>query len=194
MYRDLMCGKISSTNEGKKVKLAGWVSRRRDHGQLIFIDLRDKSGIMQIVFNPETSQETHEKAKNLRSEWVISVTGTVNRRIEGAENKEISTGDYEMSVDSMDVLSKSKTPPFEISDNKEVSEEVRLKYRFLDLRRESMQNKLNLRHKVTRFIWDDLSSKGFTHIETPILIKSTPEGARDYVVPSRVNNLSLIHI
>ncbi len=188
MYRDLMCGKISSTNEGKKVKLAGWVSRRRDHGQLIFIDLRDKSGIMQIVFNPETSQETHEKAKNLRSEWVISVTGTVNRRIEGAENKEISTGDYEMSVDSMDVLSKSKTPPFEISDNKEVSEEVRLKYRFLDLRRESMQNKLNLRHKVTRFIWDDLSSKGFTHIETPILIKRTPEGARDYVVPSRVNN------
>jgi len=188
MYRDLMCGKISSTNEGKKVKLAGWVSRRRDHGQLIFIDLRDKSGIMQIVFNPETSQETHEKAKNLRSEWVISVTGTVNRRIEGAENKEISTGDYEMSVDSMDVLSKSKTPPFEISDNKEVSEEIRLKYRFLDLRRESMQNKLNLRHKVTRFIWDDLSSKGFTHIETPILIKSTPEGARDYVVPSRVNN------
>ncbi|MQF83710.1 MAG: aspartate--tRNA ligase [SAR202 cluster bacterium] len=188
MYRDLMCGKISSTNEGKKVKLAGWVSRRRDHGQLIFIDLRDKSGIMQIVFNPETSQETHENAKNLRSEWVISVTGTVNRRIEGAENKEISTGDYEMSVDSMDVLSKSKTPPFEISDNKEVSEEVRLKYRFLDLRRESMQNKLNLRHKVTRFIWDDLSSKGFTHIETPILIKSTPEGARDYVVPSRVNN------
>lgn len=188
MYRDLMCGKISSTNEGKKVKLAGWVSRRRDHGQLIFIDLRDKSGIMQIVFNPETSQETHEKAKNLRSEWVISVTGTVNRRIEGAENKEISTGDYEMIVESMDVLSKSKTPPFEISDNKEVSEEVRLKYRFLDLRRESMQNKLNLRHKVTRFIWDDLSSKGFTHIETPILIKSTPEGARDYVVPSRVNN------
>ena len=188
MYRDIMCGKISSTNEGKKVKLAGWVSRRRDHGQLIFIDLRDKSGIMQIVFNPETSQETHEKAKNLRSEWVISVTGTVNRRIEGAENKEISTGDYEMTVESMDVLSKSKTPPFEISDNKEVSEEVRLKYRFLDLRRESMQNKLNLRHKVTRFIWDDLSSKGFTHIETPILIKSTPEGARDYVVPSRVNN------
>ncbi len=188
MYRDLMCGKISSTNAGKKVKLAGWVSRRRDHGQLIFIDLRDKSGIMQIVFNPETSEETHEKAKNLRSEWVISVTGTVNRRIQGAENKDISTGDYEMSVESMDVLSKSKTPPFEISDNKEVSEEVRLKYRFLDLRRESMQNKLNLRHKVTRFIWDDLSSKGFTHIETPILIKSTPEGARDYVVPSRVNN------
>jgi len=188
MYRDLMCGKISSKNEGKKVKLAGWVSRRRDHGQLIFIDLRDKSGIMQIVFNPETSQETHEKAKNLRSEWVISVTGTVNRRIEGAENNEISTGDYEMIVESMDVLSKSKTPPFEISDNKEVSEEIRLKYRFLDLRRESMQNKLNLRHKVTRFIWDDLSSKGFTHIETPILIKSTPEGARDYVVPSRVNN------
>tara|TARA_Y100000590_G_scaffold106919_2_gene121619 strand:+ start:2971 stop:4773 length:1803 start_codon:yes stop_codon:yes gene_type:complete len=188
MYRDLMCGKISSTNEGKKVKLAGWVSRRRDHGQLIFIDLRDKSGIMQIVFNPETSKKTHEKAKNLRSEWVISVTGTVNRRIEGAENNEISTGDYEMIVESMDVLSKSKTPPFEISDNKEVSEEIRLKYRFLDLRRESMQNKLSLRHKVTRFIWDDLSSKGFTHIETPILIKSTPEGARDYVVPSRVNN------
>ena len=188
MYRDLMCGKISSKNEGKKIKLAGWVSRRRDHGQLTFIDLRDKSGIMQIVFNPEISQETHEKAKNLRNEWVITVTGVVSRRIEGAENSDISTGDYEMIVESMDVLSKSKTPPFEISDNKEVSEEIRLKYRFLDLRRESMQKKLSLRHKVTQFIWDDLSHKGFTHIETPILIKSTPEGARDYVVPSRVNN------
>ena len=188
MYRDIMCGRISSSNEGKKINLAGWVSKRRDHGQLIFIDLRDKSGIMQIVFNPEVSQSTHNKSKELRSEWVISVSGTVKRRIEGAENPDIETGNYELIVDSMEILSKSKTPPFEISDTNEVSEEIRLKYRFLDLRRDSMQKKMSLRHKVTKFIWENLSLKGFTHIETPILIKSTPEGARDYVVPSRIKN------
>jgi len=188
MYRDIMCGKISSSNEENKISLAGWVSRRRDHGQLIFIDLRDKSGIMQIVFNPEVSESTHNIAKELRSEWVISVSGTVKKRIQGAENPDIATGNYELIVDSMEILSKSKTPPFEVSDANEVSEEIRLKYRFLDLRRDSMQQKISLRHEVTKFIWENLSQKGFTHIETPILIKSTPEGARDYVVPSRVKN------
>tara|TARA_B100001996_G_scaffold63625_1_gene45631 strand:- start:9643 stop:11433 length:1791 start_codon:yes stop_codon:yes gene_type:complete len=188
MYRDIMCGKISSLNEENKISLAGWVSRRRDHGQLIFIDLRDKSGIMQIVFNPEVSESTHNIAKELRSEWVISVSGTVKKRIQGAENPDIATGNYELIVDSMEILSKSKTPPFEVSDANEVSEEIRLKYRFLDLRRDSMQQKISLRHEVTKFIWENLSQKGFTHIETPILIKSTPEGARDYVVPSRVKN------
>ncbi len=188
MYRDIMCGKISSSNEENKISLAGWVSRRRDHGQLIFMDLRDKSGIMQIVFNPEVSESTHNIAKELRSEWVISVSGTVKKRIQGAENPDIATGNYELIVDSMEILSKSKTPPFEVSDANEVSEEIRLKYRFLDLRRDSMQQKISLRHEVTKFIWENLSQKGFTHIETPILIKSTPEGARDYVVPSRVKN------
>jgi len=188
MYRDIMCGEISSLNEEQKINLAGWVSKRRDHGQLIFIDLRDKSGIMQIVFNPEISEKTHANAKELRSEWVISVSGTVKKRLEGAENSEISTGSYELIVDSMNILSASKTPPFEISDSNEVSEEIRLKYRFLDLRRRSMQKKISLRHEVTKFIWENLSQKGFTHIETPILIKSTPEGARDYVVPSRIKN------
>ena len=188
MYRDIMCGKISSSNEESKISLAGWVSKRRDHGQLIFIDLRDKSGIMQIVFNPEVSEFAHNHAKDLRSEWVISVSGTVKKRISGAENPDISTGNYELIVDSIEILSKSKTPPFEVSDSNDVSEEVRLKYRFLDLRRDSMQKKISLRHRVTKFIWENLSKKGFTHIETPILIKSTPEGARDYVVPSRVKN------
>jgi len=188
MYRDIMCGEISSSNEEQKINLAGWVSKRRDHGQLIFIDLRDKSGIMQIVFNPEISEKTHANAKELRSEWVISVSGTVKKRLEGAENSEISTGSYELIVDSMNILSSSKTPPFEVSDSNEVSEEIRLKYRFLDLRRRSMQKKISLRHEVTKFIWENLSQKGFTHIETPILIKSTPEGARDYVVPSRIKN------
>ena len=188
MYRDIMCGEISSSNEEQKVNLAGWVSKRRDHGQLIFIDLRDKSGIMQIVFNPEISDIAHTNAKNLRSEWVISVTGIVKKRLVGAENPEISTGSYELIVESIDILSTSKTPPFEVSDANEVSEEIRLKYRFLDLRRDSMQKKISLRHKVTKFIWENLSEKGFTHIETPILIKSTPEGARDYVVPSRIKS------
>ena len=188
MYRDLMCGKVSLPNLDKKVKLAGWVSKRRDHGQLIFIDLRDKSGIMQIVFNPEVSQETHIKAKELRSEWVISVEGYVKKRLDGAENIEIPTGDLELIVESIEILSKSKTPPFEITDSNEISEEIRLKYRYLDLRRNSMQKKIKLRHEVTQFMWNYLSKKDFTHIETPILIKSTPEGARDYVVPSRIKN------
>ena len=183
-----MCGKVSLPNLDKKVKLAGWVSKRRDHGQLIFIDLRDKSGIMQIVFNPEVSQETHIKAKELRSEWVISVEGYVKKRLDGAENIEIPTGDLELIVESIEILSKSKTPPFEITDSNEISEEIRLKYRYLDLRRNSMQKKIKLRHEVTQFMWNYLSKKDFTHIETPILIKSTPEGARDYVVPSRIKN------
>jgi len=188
MHRDLMCGEVSSTVIEKKIKLAGWVSKRRDHGQLIFIDLRDKSGIMQIVFNPELSSKIHSLAKELRSEWVISVEGKVTKRLEGAENPEISTGELELLVDSMEILSRSKTPPFEIIDNNDVSEEIRLKYRYLDLRRNSMQNKLKLRHDVTQLIWDYLSEENFTHIETPILIKSTPEGARDYVVPSRIKH------
>ena len=188
MYRDLMCGEVSSSVLEKKIKLAGWVSKRRDHGQLIFIDLRDKSGIMQIVFNPEISAESHSYAKNLRSEWVIAVEGTIVRRLDGSENKEIPTGDLELVVDKIEILSTSKTPPFEIDDDSVVSEEIRLKYRYLDLRRNSMQRKIKLRHKVTHLIWNYLTEENFTHIETPILIKSTPEGARDYVVPSRIKH------
>ena len=137
-----MCGKVSLPNLNKKVKLAGWVGKRRDHGQLIFIDLRDKSGIMQIVFNPEISPKTHIKAKELRSEWVISVEGYVKNRLEGAENTEISTGKLELIVESIEILSKSKTPPFEISDSNEISEEIRLKYRYLDLRRNKLHKNI----------------------------------------------------
>ena len=183
-----MCGKPSLTNLGDKVKLAGWVSKRRDHGQLIFIDLRDKSGITQVVFNPTISKETYKKAKSLRSEWVISVEGDVLRRIEGAENEGLGTGSIELVAEKIEILSKSLTPPFEIDDTNSISEEIRLKYRFLDLRRNHMQSNLKIRHDVTNKIWNHLTEKGFVHIETPILIKSTPEGARDYVVPSRIKN------
>ena len=134
MYRDTMCGKVNLSNQDQKIRLAGWVSKRRDHGQLIFIDLRDKSGIMQIVFNPEVSESTHSIAKELRSEWVISVSGIVRKRIQGAENKEIPTGQFELIVDTIEILSKSKTPPFEIVDSNDVSEEIRLKYRFFAIK------------------------------------------------------------
>ena len=183
-----MCGEPSLTNLGNKIKLAGWVSKRRDHGQLIFIDLRDKSGITQVVFNPTISKETYKKAKSLRSEWVISVEGDVLRRIEGAENEGLGTGSIELVAEKIEILSKSLTPPFEIDDTNSISEEIRLKYRFLDLRRNHMQSNLQIRHDVTNKIWNYLTEKGFVHIETPILIKSTPEGARDYVVPSRIKN------
>ena len=142
MYRDLMCGEVSSSVLEKKIKLAGWVSKRRDHGQLIFIDLRDKSGIMQIVFNPEISAESHSYAKNLRSEWVIAVEGTIVRRLDGSENKEIPTGDLELVVDKIEILSTSKTT-FEIDDDSVVSEEIRLKYRYLDLREILCKEKKN---------------------------------------------------
>jgi len=166
---------------GEKVKVSGWVHSRRDHGKIIFIDLRDKSGILQVVF------PNAEIAKDLRSEWVISIEGTINARPEKMVNKNIPTGIVEMAAEKLEVLSSAQTPPFAIdTDGYEINEDLRMKYRYLDIRRERMKKNLMLRHAVIHFIRNFLTDKGFTEVETPILTKSTPEGARDYVVPSRI--------
>jgi aspartyl-tRNA synthetase len=166
---------------GEKIRVCGWVHSRRDHGKIIFIDLRDRSGILQIVF-PNT-----EIAKDLRSEWVIAVEGIINKRPEKLINANLKTGIIELQVENLEILSKAQTPPFAIdTDGYEINEDLRMKYRYLDIRRERIKNNLILRHKVVKFIRDFLSEKGFIEVETPILTKSTPEGARDYVVPSRI--------
>jgi aspartyl-tRNA synthetase len=170
---------------GQSVKLAGWVHSRRDHGQIIFIDLRDSSGLVQLVFLP-TNKDLYQLADSLRSEWVISLEGKINQRPMGMENPKLPTGKIEVVVEKLEVLSQAKTPPFEINEEKEVNEEVRLKYRYLDLRREKMRNNLVLRYRISKFIRDFMDKKGFIEIETPILTKSTPEGARDFLVPSRL--------
>ena len=189
MHKDTDCGqpRRSDADTGKEITVAGWVNRRRDHGNLIFIDLRDRTGLLQIVFNPEVSPAAHRLAESLRSEWVVKVRGRVTRRIDGAENPNLATGDVELIAHELTVLNQSLTPPFEVLDDVNVSEDTRLQYRYIDLRRQKMQGLLKLRHKVTGIIWNHLSGEGFTHVETPILIKSTPEGARDYVVPSRIH-------
>ena len=166
---------------GKKVKVAGWVHSRRDHGKLIFIDLRDRSGLLQVVF-------TGKEANAFRPEWVISVEGSINKRPEGMINKELPTGKVELKAEKLEILSKAKTPPFEITGDKKVNEEMRLKYRYLDLRRERMKQNIIFRHKVVKLIRNNLDKKGFLEIETPILTKSTPEGARDFLVPSRLHS------
>ena len=187
MYKDTNCGEPRESTLGSLITVAGWVHRRRDHGNLIFIDLRDRSGLLQVVFNPEYSEAAHELAGSLRSEWVVQITGKIVRRLPGAENPELPTGTVELSATKIVVLNKSLTPPFEVSDDIDVDDNTRLKYRFIDLRRPKMQAMLKLRHRVTHIMWDFLTENGFTQIETPILLKSTPEGARDYVVPSRVH-------
>ena len=187
MYKDTNCGEPREPIVGSQITVSGWVHRRRDHGNLIFIDLRDRTGLLQVVFNPEYSEKAHDIAGSLRSEWVVQITGKVVRRLLGAENPELPTGTVELSATELVVLNRSLTPPFEISDDLEVDENTRLKYRFIDLRRPKMQKILKLRHKVTHIMWDFLTEKEFTQVETPILIKSTPEGARDYVVPSRIH-------
>jgi len=187
VYKDTNCGEPRESTAGSLITVAGWVHRRRDHGNLIFIDLRDRSGLLQVVFNPEYSEAAHELAGSLRSEWVVQITGKIVRRLPGAENPELPTGTVELSATKIVVLNKSLTPPFEVSDDIDVDDNTRLKYRFIDLRRPKMQAMLKLRHRVTHIMWDFLTENGFTQIETPILLKSTPEGARDYVVPSRVH-------
>jgi aspartyl-tRNA synthetase len=172
---------------GQQVTVAGWVNRRRDHGGLIFIDLRDREGIVQTVFNPKDAPAAHATAGELRNEYVASVTGKVGLRPAGTENKSLPTGDVELIADEIEILNRAKTPPFYINEDVEVEEPLRLKYRYLDLRRERMQRNIILRHRVVKFIRDFLDAKGFLEIETPMLIKSTPEGARDYLVPSRVH-------
>lgn len=182
------CGDLRDGQAGEKVQLKGWVGRRRDLGGLIFIDLRDASGIVQIVFHPEVSKEALQTAAQIRSEFVLDVAGKVVKRDSDAVNPKIATGTIEVQVDEIEIVNASKTPPFEISDDVDVAEDVRLKYRYLDLRRPIMQKTFRLRHKLTKMIHDFLDNEGFIEIDTPMLTKSTPEGARDYLVPSRVHD------
>jgi aspartyl-tRNA synthetase len=187
MLRTHTCSELNEKNIGKTAKLCGWVASRRDHGSLIFIDLRDGYGITQIVFDPKTHPAVHKQAEGLRSEYVIMVEGIVESRPEGTNNEKIPTGKIEIRAQSLEILNKSVTPPFEITDAINVSEEARLKYRYLDIRRPSMQKNLRLRHKVCKLARDYFDERNFVEVETPILTKSTPEGARDYLVPSRLN-------
>ena len=186
MLKDIPCGEVTEGHVGSIVTLAGWVHRRRLHGGVVFIDLRDRSGIVQLVFNPEISPGAHQVAEQVRSEWVIQVKGLVRRRPEGSDNPALSTGAIEVASNEAVVLNQSLTPPFYINEETEVDESLRLKYRYLDLRRATMQANIELRHRVVKYIRDFLDERGFLEIETPILIKSTPEGARDYLVPSRL--------
>lgn len=178
---------MNESLQGEKVVLAGWVQKRRDHGGLIFVDLRDRSGVCQVVFNPETGDDVFSVAEQIRNEYVIAVSGTVMLRPEDMFNEKLETGKVEIYVDQIEVLNQSKTAPFMISDDIDVDESVRLRYRYLDLRRPEMQQNMILRHKTIKAIRDYLDQMDFIEVETPILTKSSPEGARDYLVPSRVN-------
>lgn len=187
LQRTNNCGTISEAEVGKEVVLCGWVERRRDHGGLIFIDLRDRSGVVQVVASPDHDMDSFHKAEDVRNEYVLCVRGKVFKRDQEAINPNLATGHYEVYCDELRVLNAAKTPPFYIQDNIDVDENIRLKYRYLDLRRPEMQKNLILRHKVTKAMRDYFDSHDFLEIETPMLTKSTPEGARDYLVPSRVN-------
>ena len=187
MLKSHSCGELNRKHVGIKVTLAGWVDRRRDHGGLIFIDLRDREGMVQVVFNPELSKLCHEIAGEIRNEYVVMVSGEVALRPSGTENSKLPTGDIEVIAHNTDILNPSKTPPFYINEDTEVEESLRLKYRYLDLRRTRMKENLLLRYRVIKFMRDFLDARGFIEVETPILIKSTPEGARDYLVPSRLH-------
>ena len=180
-------GKIGIQQAGNKVRLLGWVQRRRDHGGLIFVDLRDRSGLVQVVFDPEMPGNGFAFAERLRSEFVVSIYGTVRTRPEGTVNKNLATGAIEVAAETLEILNGALTPPFYILDNVDVDETVRLKHRYLDLRRPEMQNVFQTRHRVTQIMRNYLDSKGFWEIETPMLQKSSPEGARDFLVPSRIH-------
>ena len=182
--RSIYCGDVGAKEEGQEVTVAGWVHRRRDHGGVIFIDLRDREGLVQVVFNPER-KEIFTEAERIRSEYVLSVKGTVRIRPDGTKNPNMKTGEIEIIASELNTLNDSLTPPFHHDEN--ASEEVRLKYRYLDLRRESMLHNLRLRHQVTQALREFLDKNGFVDIETPMLTKATPEGARDYIVPSRTH-------
>ena len=181
------CGVIGKELAGQQVVLCGWVAKRRDHGGLIFVDLRDRSGIVQVVVDPETAGESFKVAEDIRGEYVVKVAGKVAMRDAATVNANIATGEIEIMAEEIEVLNAAKTPPFYIADGIDTDENLRLKYRYLDLRRPEMQRNIILRHKVTKLMRDYLDTRNFLEIETPMLTKSTPEGARDYLVPSRVN-------
>lgn len=183
--RTQMCGKLDASHIGEKVVLNGWIAKRRNLGGLIFCDLRDKTGIVQIVFDDKIPQEIFEKADSLRSEYVVGIKGTVKER--QSVNKELATGDIEVFANDLIIYSEADTPPIYIKDDDNVDDNLRLKYRYLDLRKQKMQRNLTFRHKITKLARDYFDENGFTEVETPMLIKPTPEGARDYLVPSRVN-------
>ena len=185
LYRTHTAGELRAKNVGERVRLAGWVNRRRDHGGLIFIDIRDRWGVTQVAFHPE-AKEAFAAAEELRPEWSISIEGEVVERPEGNENPDLPTGEIEVSATSLEVLNKSETPPFEIDRERPVDELLRLKYRYLDLRRTRMQENIIFRNRVVKHMRDYLTTRGFMEIETPLLTASTPEGARDYLVPSRL--------
>jgi len=181
------CGVLRIEDIGKKVVLAGWVHSYRDHGNLVFIDLRDRQGLTQLVFNPEQEPEMHKIARTLRCEWVIAAKGIVETRSEGMENPKLPTGQIEVSVKQIEILNVAKTPPFEVDNAEKTSEELRLANRYIDLRRPEIMEKLRIRHRVTKLTRDYFDALGFWEIETPMLAKSTPEGARDFLVPSRLH-------
>ncbi|MCH2507464.1 MAG: aspartate--tRNA ligase [Dehalococcoidia bacterium] len=188
MFKSYDCGTINSELLGQQVQVAGWVHRRRDHGGLIFIDLRDWTGIVQVVFNPETNAEAHDLAQDIRNEWVLNIIGTVTSRPAGTTNDAMSTGEIEIVVTTSKILNTSKTPPFSIEEDSDSTDEmIRLKHRYLDMRRKGLRENLIKRHVVVKFIRDFLDGSGFIEVETPILTRSTPEGARDYLVPSRIH-------
>jgi len=187
MMRTNTCGELTAKDIGKEVTLCGWVATRRDHGKLIFIDMRDRGGLTQVVFIPKESGDAYQKAQDLRSEFVIRLKGIVNPRPKGTVNTKLATGEVEILAKEMEILNSSLTPPFEIAEHTEITEEMRLKYRYLDLRRKSSFDNFVLRHRMYKIIRTYMDVHGFIECETPILTKSTPEGARDYLVPSRVN-------
>ena len=187
MYKTHTCGELRATHQGTEVTLAGWVHRRRDHGGVIFLDLRDRWGIVQITAHPDVEPGAHAAAIDVRNEFVLQVRGVVRRRPAGMENPGLATGEIEIEAREVRILNPARTPPFVINEDKPVEESVRLKYRYLDLRTEHMARNLLLRHRVVKFIRDYMDAHGFIEVETPILFKTTPEGARDYLVPSRVH-------
>ena len=185
-YRGRWAGQLRADAVGERPRVAGWVHRRRDHGGLIFIDLRDRTGLLQLVFRPEEAPEAHAAAGRLRAEDVITATGELLRREEGTVNPDLPTGEVELAVSEFELLSDAETPPFQIDEDEPVGEELRLRYRYLDLRKARMRDTMILRHQVVKAIRDHLSDQGFLEIETPIMTRSTPEGARDFLVPSRL--------
>jgi aspartyl-tRNA synthetase len=187
MLKDRSCGELRASDEGSVVTLAGWVNRRRDHGGLIFIDLRDHDGLVQVVFNPQEAADAHAVAEEFRGEYVVQVTGKVTRRRVGTENPELPTGEIELHATEAKVLNSANTPPFYVTEDTDVEELLRLKYRYLDLRRPGMHSNIVLRAQMNQYIREFMTGRGFVEIETPILTAPTPEGARDYIVPSRVN-------